>query len=241
MRIKCENIRTPTQKLVHQKNYLSFSYARGVLNRSNFDAFMRNKSIDRIQEDRSAYLHFVKNGMYHISDTLHTMCSTDQISRSYHKNDDVYFYLMQHLHLNGFQISGNKVECVPQKIKYVSSTFCPHDVLDINLNDYYRVMIKNIHRPIYLQWGCKLYDENGNSKKLWEIVKPGKPTRVLGLTTDHKLKVYEIDSIHNLNPEDEPFDAMDTPFYEIGCEKEEQEQEKGKLPVCIENILVELD
>jgi hypothetical protein len=34
---------------------------------------------------------------------------------------------------------------------------------------------------------------------------------------------------------------MDTPFYEIGCEKEEQEQEKGKLPVCIENILVELD
>jgi ASC-1-like (ASCH) protein len=53
------------------------------------------------------------------------------------------------------------------------------------------------------------------------------------------LKVYEIDSIHNLNPEDEPFDAMDTPFYEIGCEKEEQE--KGKLPVCIENILVELD
>jgi hypothetical protein len=127
-------------------------------------------------------------------------------------------------------------------IKYICSTFYPEDILEINCDDYYKITIKNQHRPIYLQTTANLYDESGDRKSIIDIVHRMGRRRVLGLNDDHEFRAFDIDKVENVTPEDENISVLDTPFYSIGILRDVNDYVKDSNHcVLIDQILVELD
>lgn len=230
---------------LHQKNPVSFCYGRNKLSKPKFEAFVQSKDQEdhptMIHEDRSAYLHFIKNGLYHTTENqCFTYCSASDIHKSYFQFDQIYHYLMQNLRLNFVnlenQYSDTSVECLQKPIRSITSTFYPEDSLELNDQDYYEVWIKGKHKPLYLGLNTRLYDDNGNQKTLLDIVyRLSGQKRLLGLSSQHQLTTYQIERIRNLNREDEPIDELDTPFYSFEIESQ------CRLPLLVNHILVDLD
>lgn len=239
-------MKTTRSIYLHQKNPVSFSYARNRLSKPNFESFVdarrTEETPDLIHEDRSAYLHFVKNGNYQISDQhCYTFCSAADIKKSYFQFDQIYHYLMKHLCLNFFdlknQSSDCSVRCIPSSIRSVTSTFYPEDSLEMNDDDYYEVWFKELNQPLYFGLNSRLYDDNGNQKSLLDIIYRNPKRSVLGLNSQHGLRSFHIAKIKNVNREEEPITELDTPFYCYQVESESHE----KLPVLVNHILVDLD
>lgn len=230
---------------LHQKNPVSFCYGRNKLSKPKFEAFVRSKEPEEhpimIHEDRSAYLHFFKNGLYYMNENqCFTYCSGADIHKSYFQFDQIYHYLMKHVHLNFFnlenQYSDTTVECIQKPLRSISSTFYPEDSLEINDQEYFEVWIKGKNKPLYLGLNTRLYDNDGNQKPLLDIVyRLSGKRRLLGLSSQHQLTTYEIERIKNLTRDDEPIDILDTPFYSFDVETQ------CKLPVLVNHILVDLD
>ena len=231
----------------HKKNHLSFSYCKSSLTKENFtkycDSKQREDYVPMVQHDPSVYLHVAKDGMYRFEfGTNDTFCSLDELKRTYHQSDDVYFFLMKNLNLNFFKLYyKTNVERIPTRIKYITSTFCPEDVYEINLEDYYKIYIKDKRDPLYVQKSSKLYDESGNRKPLVDLVHRMGKRRLLGLDLNHRIKTFDIERVQNILPEeDDSALTLEPPFYEIGIETETHDKEDSH-PVLMDNILVHLD
>lgn len=219
---------------VHQKNSLSFSYERFKITKSNFQTYLKKKHSEYIQQDPSIYLQVSKNGIYQFSyQDIQTYCRLSDLKRCFYQSDDVYFFLLKYLQLNFFDPC-DQMKRVSQKLEYISSTFHPEDILEVNQDDYYKVFIKNQHRPLYLQTSVGLYNESGHQKKLLDLVHQLGPRRVLGLNESHHPEVFCIERVQNVTPDDDELSFMDPPFFEIGLNQE-------RLPVLMDKILVDLN
>jgi hypothetical protein len=253
---------------LHQKNPVSFSYQRNKISKSNFESFMSSKVKEDhamihdyfdivdgrsqrfkpsfsdlvFNEPNSKYLNFIHDNIYHHDDEkTYAFCSASDLHRSYFLYDEIYHFLIKHLHMNFFDLkqtsSSSKVTCIETPVHSITSTFHPEDSLEINDQDYYQVWIRGFKRPLYLGMNTRIYDDNGNQKTLLDILYnfPGK-RRILGLTSAHKLCSYEIERVKNLNRDLEPIDELDTPFYSYQIKSE-----LSKLPILIDHILMDLD
>lgn len=235
--------------LIHQKNPISFSFDRQSLNKENFKRFVVCREIEdenspwKSSELSKDYIHFVHNSVYQFQKSYaYAYLSGKDIERFYHQFEQLYYFLMHNLRMNfvdvGDQSSCGKVTCVPKHVNFVASTLRPQDVLEINNSDYYQVSIRGLKHPLYFSLDTKLYDDNGNQKSLLDILYRTGKRKVLGLSSDHELKTFEIENVKNLNLEEEPLDILDVPFYEFSVF---QENPKDKLSVLMNHIIVDLD
>ena len=230
-----------SQLFVHQKNQLSFSYPQGKLTKDNLHQYLQSKTREEtqptIQHDPSVYLHTVKDGIYYIDSqrNVHTYCSLESLRRIYHQDQYLIYYLLRHLGLNLFCSLGNSLS--RSKVEYVSSTFYPEDVLDINCQDYYKISIRGNVRPLYLQQTVHLFDDSGHRSSILDIVHRMGKRKVLGLNDQHEFRTFEIDRVENITSEDENITELDTPFYTIGVVRDLT----SRSSVLMNQILVELD
>lgn len=230
---------------MHQKNQISFSYARQSLTLNRFQAFMDSRTEENypqmITEDRSAYLHFVKNNTYWIDEknnTCYTNCSSAEIARTYFQFNEIYFYLMKHLSLNCFGVSDSNLDITKSRMLSVSSSFRhEYSVEGAYVSDtYYKVIFKDGGRPLYLNLQSNLFDHSGNKKSLLDIAYRLGTKRILGLNDKNEITSREIQKILHLDEDQEPVDFLDTPFYEILLE-----QTDGPQTILMENVFVSLD
>lgn len=233
--------RPSPQLFVHQKNYLSFSYPKTKLTKENLHRYIDSQSREEyspmIQQDPSVYLHIVKDGIYYMDrGNIHTYCSSDQLNRVYHQSDSVYYFLMRNLRLNVF--CKKEEQWKQEKIQYVCSTFYPEDILEMNL-DYYKITIKENHRPLYLHPNTKLFDESGHCKSILDVVHRMGRRRILGMDDTHRFQTFDIDKVENITSDEENITIFDTPFYSIGIVRDEERNMGGSI--LMNQILVELD
>jgi hypothetical protein len=225
----------------HKRNVVSFSYPKTSFSKQNFEKYTSSQQREEytpiIQHDPSMYLHVVKDGVYHICNPQfnHTFCSLENLNRLSHQSDMLYHFTIRNLFLNCFD--GNKSEGL--KMKYITSTFYPEDVLEMNVDEYYEIHIKNKFRPLYLRPCSRLYDEYGERKKLIDLVHRMGKRRLLGLNDKHEKEVFEIERVRNIIPEDDESDFIDPPFYSIGIVYEDTKY--NPTTVLMDNILVDLD
>jgi hypothetical protein len=230
-----------SQLFVHQNNLISFSYPKGKFTKESFHQYLQSKTREDtqtiIEHDPSVYLHAVKDGIYQIDykRDIKVYSSLGNLKRLYHQSDSVYYYVLRNLSLNLFR--DRAFSPIKEKVEYVSSTFYPEDILEINQQDYYKITFSKIVQPLYLQRSVKLYDESGNRKSILDIVHRMGKRKVLGLNHDHEFQTYEIARVENITSEDENITALDTPFYAIGVIRES----KDNNCVLMNQILVDLD
>jgi hypothetical protein len=249
-----------SQFLVHQNNRVSFSYTRTKMTKSNLHKYIQSKlnhEVDPfenphflVQHDPSHYLHIVKDGIYHLDNRnmVNTFCSINDLHRSYYQSNDLYFFILKHLRLNLFSINLNfSILPLHVPIQYVSSTYYPSKLHDVNLQDYYKIFIKHQHVPLYLRMDNRLYDESGSSRKLSNIIHSLGRRRIMGLNQDHQPQVFEIEKAKNVSAEDET-QNFDTPFFSIGLKKESIDPKTipsdyvtSKTSILVGQVLVDLD
>ena len=240
MRMKSTNTR---KLLIHQKNPVSFSYSRNQFTQSQLA--LSSSKHDSLQEsivspNHWSSLHFVKNNTYQYTDQQgFTFLNSKVFERAYFQYEPLYYFLLDKLKLNRFDLRRGNSNClvtsIEQDMKYVCSSFHPDFESD---DDYYQVLIKGSKNPLYFSLQTCLFDDNGNVKSLLDIVYRTGKRKILGLSSSHELKTFEIQSVKNLNSEDEPLDLLETPFYQIGVTVDEN---SDNLPVMCDHILVSLD
>jgi hypothetical protein len=227
--------------LVYQKNNISFSYPRNTLTKRNLELYINGKVKEEyspiIQHDPSHYFHLIKDGIYRTDDTnVHTYCSPYHLLRSYYLSENLYFFLMKKIHLNFFQVSNKKVEFIPRSIECVTGLVEESYLSSKDNRDYYRIFIKNQNNPIHLHYSTKVYNENGHSILLMDAIHRLGKRRILGLDVDYEPRIFEIERVQNIL-ESEDFDILDSAFYNIYM----RQDENLKLPILMDNILVDLD
>ena len=237
--------RPTTQLFVHQKNHLSFSYPKSKLTKENLhryiDSQCREEYSPMIQQDPPVYLHVAKDGIYYMDGgKIHTYCSSEQLNRLYHQSDSVYYFLMRNLKLNVFCKTEERWR--QEKIQYVCSTFYPDDILEINL-DYYKITVKESHRPLYLHPSTVLFDESGHRKSILDVVHRIGRRRILGMDDTHKFQTFDIVKVENITSDEENISVLDTPFYSIGIVRDDQRDDQRDMEgsILMNQILVELD
>lgn len=227
----------------HKKNVVSFSYPKTSFTKKNFEKYTasqeREEYTPMIQHDPSVYLHVVKDGVYDICNPRfnHTFCSLENLNRLSHQSDMLYHFTIRNLYMNFFSLDG-KWKCEPNAVKYITGTFYPEDILEMNIDEYYELHIRNKNRPIYLQTCAKLYDECGNRKSLLDLVHRMGKRRLLGLNDKHEMEIFEIERVRNIIPEDDETSFIDPPFYSIGIIRNETKESRA---ILMDNILVSLD
>jgi hypothetical protein len=231
-----------SQFLIHQKNQISFSYPKGKLTKDNLHQYIESKTCEEsqriIQHEPSVYFHTIKDGIYNLDHqrNIHTYCSLESLSRLYHQSDSVYSYMLRNVSLNLFSVHGFRLT-FQEKIEYVCSTFYPEDILEINLEDYYKISIRGCLRPLFLQQSAHLFDDSGHRQSILDIVHRMGKRKVLGLNDQHEFRAYEIERVENITSEDEPITVLDTPFYAIGLIHDKS----TRSSLLMNQILVDLD
>lgn len=243
---------------IHKKNNVSFSYKNGSLNKYNFNKY--NASFERdtdikynntlsLAQHTYQYMtlnnqyhniNTIKDGIYNIQDeVVHTNITLNELYHLNDKSSNLYSFVMKLISLDTFDFAGRMKYVFQKPISFVCSSFRVEDVLDVNINDYYEVYIKNKYQPIYLQEEALIYDESGISKKILDIAHQMRRRRVLGINDQHNVQEYEIERIVMKNPVDDMKNDFDVQFLEIGVEigiKPSKNQ-----PIIMNNIIVDLD
>jgi hypothetical protein len=145
---------------------------------------------------------------------------------------------MKNLYLNQFSMGRqNSLSIYGSPLKSVSTTFYPHDILEINLEDYYKIHIKGLFQPLYLQQNAKLLNESAESKNILEIVHRLGRRRILGVDPNHQIVEMEIDRVQNIAYQEEE-NLIETPFFALGFIRDQQLQSNL---ILMDHVFVELD
>jgi hypothetical protein len=242
------------QLLVHKKNNLSFSYPNGSLNKYNFQKY--NSSFYRDPEMKAYntndlvyqtyhyqtlnnqyhYINTIKDGVYHLNDSLvHSLVNLDQLYNLNNKSPNLYSYVMKILLLDSVDFNGRMKYVFNNPINYITTTFRPHDILDVNNNKYYEVYIKDQYKPIYLQDSAKVYDEQGMKKSFFDVIHNLGKKRLLGIDNRHFIKECEIVKVNMKDPSEGMQNDFDVSFLGIGVDN------NFNKPIIMDNIIVSLD
>ena len=238
---------------IHKKNNVSFSYRSDSLNKYNFNKYnignfdndmKYNDTFSLVQHvyqpmtlnNQYHNINTIKDGIYKIDDTLvHTRINVNELYHLNDKSSNLYSFVMKLIHIDTIDFAGRMKHVFQKPISFVCSSFRVEDVLDINMNDYYEVYIKNKRNPIYLQEEAIIYDETGFGKKILDIAYKMGRRRVLGIDDLHNVREYEIERVLMKNPVDEMKNDFDVQFLEIGI------QDNTNQPIIMDNIIVSLD
>jgi hypothetical protein len=220
-----------------KEKFQAFEYSRLTNEHSNKRNLIQNPI--HIHEDRSNYLHFIKDGIYHSEyQKYFTFCSGNEIVKSSQQYDIIHHYLIKSLRLNFFDItspnSDTTIYFIPRHIKNINHSL---EECEENNNEYYQIFVKGIHTPLYLKLSTKLYDDNCHQKRLFDIIHGISKRKILGLNYQHQLKTFEIDKVKNITKYEERFNSSNIPFYEY----EFYGDQEYKNQILINQILVDLD
>ena len=233
-----------SQIYIHRNNSVSFSYYKFNITKQGFQKYVLDQTPEEykplIQSDPYHYIHAVKSGVYQIDkgDHVYTLCSLQKLHDIYAKSDQLYYFLMKNLYLNTYLIRPPTLSFYGSVIQHVSTTFYPEDILEVNQEDYYKIYIRGLNKPLHLQTSAKLINESGESKPLLEILYRMGKRRVLGINTNLQLQEFEIERVQNVShSDDHDHSIFNTPFYAIGFLKDPSQPST----ILMDQILVELD
>jgi hypothetical protein len=238
------------QLLIHKKNNVSFSYQSGSLNKYNFQKYNMNtreyeiKSHNTVELVHQTYQPFtlnnqyhnintVKDGIYHINDDwVHSFVNINYLYNMNEKSSNLYSFVMKLLQLDNVDFNGRMKNVFNNNICFLTSTFQPEDCLDVNLNDYYEVYIKNKHEPIYLQENARVYDEQGMPMTIFNLIHKFGKRKLLGIDKNQFVCEYEVSKVIVKNPVDEMKNVFDVPFLGLGV------IHTFNKPIIMDNIIV---
>jgi hypothetical protein len=225
---------------IHQKNPISFSYDRSTFVREKFDRFLKVRRQPEHCEFKNWNRNFIREAYLLNPKEVFTYINGRHFEKIFLQNEEMYHFLMKNLKMTFVnpveKASNGVVSCVRENVNFVSST-SELNLLEEQTKDYYQLFIKGFEYPLYFSSSTKLYDNDGNQKKLLDILYRTERKRILGLCKQHMLKDYEIVRFRNLNSEEDDLDILDSPFYEFCVSKEHDEHRT----LLVDHILVDLD
>lgn len=228
------------QLLIHQNNRLSFSYQRNHISKQsyiNYKSSLTKPDYNYVQSDDSQHLSIIQNGIYNKNNNhTFTICNLSDIHRSYYLSDNLYFYIIKNLFLNTLDDLefNHKINFI--KVKSISSSFYPEDILEINLHPYYKIKLQEKHYALNLSYNSKVYNESGHKKTINELLSSVGQIRLMGLNNNHQLNEFKVESIQVIEPI-EASNFYDTPFYSLVI----PQPNNINYNIIMDPLIVELD
>ena len=243
---------------IHKKNIISFSYHSYSLNKYNFNKYNLEKMDKYIKyNDTSAFvnhiyqpmtlnnqyhnINIIKDGIYKVNDTLiATNINVNELYNLNIKSSDLYSFVMKLIYLNTCNFSGKMKYIFQTNLLFIRSSF-QNDILNINMDYYYEIHIKNKHNPIYVQENAIVYDKTGFAKKILDIVGKVGRRSILGVDNLHNIREYEIEKVILKNPIYEMKNKFDVQYLEFGLRNDNKIYDNSTKSIIIDNIIVNLD